>query len=763
MSISSGEGSFFPRRPVKPSDVARVHKMSRMPYAEVAVDAPVREPRTFTYAAPEESAVVPGQMVQVPFGPRMVDGVVFRLSPVTSVAPVKPITQVDASAPVLSPAQLSVALWLSDYYLASLYSAAALMLPPGSRNRTAAFVMRPSQEVLSGLDEPLRKYLSEHFRGRRRWVAEGALRRSVGRQHQRALDSLLRRGVLTRSWRWRRIHVPKQWPGRSNTADSTEGEPALAPTPFQRAALQEINSSLDSPSYGAYLLQGVTGSGKTEVYLQALARCIDEGRKAIVLVPEISLTPQTVRRFEARFPGRVGVIHSRLSTSEHRRTWWDAYHGRYQVIVGSRSALFAPLSPLGLIVIDEEHEWTYKQQEVEPRYHTRTVATQIAREQGATLVLGSATPDVASYHRAVHGDRLKLLTLPHRVGARGQASLAPVQLVDMRKELREGHRGIFSRPLSAALKETVARGDQAILFINRRGDSGVVHCRDCGYVLYCDSCDVALTYHSVTQRLVCHQCNRRRRPLTACPSCRSPRFARLGIGTQRVVDELEDVAPGTQVLRWDRDAVATQGTSGEVLEAFARGDAQVLVGTQMVAKSLHVPSVTLVGAVLADIGLHVPDFRSGERIFQLICQVAGRAGRGVEAGRTIVQTYRPEHYAVALAAEQDYEAFYRQEIDFRRIHRFPPFSRLINISYEHRNAGLAEREAMRVGRALRHQRQSWGLAETELLGPAPAYPTRARGKYRWHVVLRGSDPRLLLDKTNHAGGWTIDVDPISVV
>ena len=766
-----------------------------MPYAEVAVDAPIRDGRLFTYSIPPHLSVAPGQMVQVPFGPRMADGIVFQISVTTQIDPVRPIEAAGPPGPILLPSHLDLGRWISHYYMASLYAAAALMLPPGFRSRTDTYLNRPGDEALAGLEASVQRSLLAQFRARRQRVSEASVRLAVGQQAQRALDRLLRRGLMTRTWTWRMPTVEpddqKLLSGREAVGQVAIPELPLTPTSHQAQALEQIAAALDANHYQAFLLQGVTGSGKTEVYLQALARCLRQGRRGIVLVPEISLTPQTVHRFEARFPGRVAVLHSRLSPAEHRRMWWGVFHGRYDVVVGSRSALFAPIQPLGLIVIDEEHEWTYKQQDAEPRYHARAVALHLAQSTGAAVVLGSATPDVVTYHRAVTWRRLRLLPLPNRLGDRSQVEqdalvgrsvgtvelphrlgsggqpesrpLAQVHIVDMRQELREGNRSIFSRILQQALKETIARGDQAILFINRRGAAGVVQCRDCGHVLRCRSCDTPLTYHTAPEQLLCHQCNRRFSQVPRCPRCRSPRIRYLGLGTQRVVKELEALLPGASTLRWDRDVAAASDAHEQVVERFARGEAQVLVGTQMVAKGLHIPSVTLVGAVLADVGLNLPDFRAGERVFQLLCQVAGRAGRGVGQGTAIVQTYRPDHYAVVLAAQQDYPAFYRQEAEFRREQRLPPYSRLIRLLVTHTNDGRCQREAERLGRALRHQRQAWDLAEVDVLGPAPAYPTRVRGRYRWHVLLRGPDPRLLLDKVDLPDGWLVDVDPVSVL
>ncbi|MEE8442935.1 MAG: primosomal protein N' [Dehalococcoidia bacterium] len=736
-----------------------------MPYADVAVDAPVRGGRTFTYSIPPQLTVAPGQMVQVPFGPRMADGIVFQVSETTRIDPVRPIEAADPVGPIVPPSHLELAKWISDYYMASVYASIALMLPPGFRSRTTVYLNKPDDDILDSLEDSIREHLLTHFRTRRQRVAEASIRRGLGREAQRVLDRLLQRGSMTRTWSWRtpRVEPAEERPGNHQVA---QAEPHLVPTPHQAQALDHIKRAIEAHEPASFLVQGVTGSGKTEVYLHALTHCIERGRRAIILVPEISLTPQTVQRFEARFPGRVAVLHSRLTTAEHRRMWWGVFHGSYDVVVGSRSALFAPLQPLGLIVIDEEHEWTYKQQDAEPRYHTRPVAMRLAQHTGAVVVLGSATPDVVTYHRALSGQRVRLLSLPNRLGGGSHPDhlpLARVQIADMRRELREGNRSIFSRVLQQALEHTIARGDQAILFINRRGSAGMVQCRDCGHVLRCRSCDTPLTYHTAPEQLLCHQCSRRSRMPSRCPSCRSLRIRYLGLGTQRVVKELDDLLPGVTTLRWDRDAATEDHAHETVVERFGKGEAQVLVGTQMVAKGLHIPTVTLVGAVLADIGLHLPDFRASERVFQLLCQAAGRAGRGMEQGVAIVQTYRPDHYAVAMAAQQDYDAFYRQETEFRRSQRLPPFSRLVHLLYSHTNSDRCQREAERLGRILRHQRQVWGLADADLLGPAPAYPTRIRGRYRWHILLRGADPRLLLDKVEIPEGGQVDVDPVSVM
>ena len=547
-------------------------------------------------------------------------------------------------------------------------------------------------------------------------------------------------------------------------------EPRLMLTAEQADAVGHIANSVRSGQAGAFLLHGPTGSGKTEVYLRALAACVAVGKRGMLLAPEISLTPQLVARLQSRFPGRVGLLHSALTAGQHYDTWWRVREGDYDVVLGTRSAVFAPMPDLGLIILDEEHEWTYKQAEMAPRYHARSTALTLGRLTGATVALGSATPDIATYYVAGRG-RLGLLSLHDRLrpgddGVPTPVPLADVEVVDMREELKAGVRSIFSRALSDALADTLQRGQQAILFLNRRGSAGTVQCRSCGHVLFCRSCSSPLTYHAEGDRLVCHQCGRRYRTGGDCPQCRSPHIRYLGLGTQRVVQEVERTS-GASVLRWDRDAARERDAHRIIMERFSRGEAQVLVGTQMVAQGLHLPNVTLVGVVLADLGLYLPDFRAGERAFQLLCQVAGRAGRGSEPGRVVVQTYTPEHYAVQAGARQDYHAFFESEVALRREHRNPPFSRLARFSFSHTNREYGASEARRFGTELQLALAQQGLTEVEIVGPAPGYPARVRGRYRWHVVLRmlpspATDMPSLLGSLPIPPTWTVDVDPVTL-
>ena len=545
----------------------------------------------------------------------------------------------------------------------------------------------------------------------------------------------------------------------------------LTLTRSQQSAVEAIENSLSLPDTRTFLLHGPTGSGKTEVYLRALAACIDRGMRGIMLAPEISLTPQLIARLEGRFPGRVGLLHSGLTPGQQYDTWWRIRQGDYDVVLGSRSAIFVPQPNVGLIILDEEHEWTYKQADAIPRYHARAVAEKLGESLGATVVLGSATPDVVNYYSALRRD-FQLLTLPDRIRPGLDlrpviTDLADVEVVDMREELKEGNHSIFSRNLSDALSTTLYRNQQAILFLNRRGSAGTVQCRDCGHVLQCRQCKTPLTYHSDGERLICHRCGRKHRVVSNCPQCNSGRIRYLGLGTQRVVQEVERIF-GVKTLRWDRDSSRELWAHDEIIGRFESGEAQVLVGTQMVAQGLHLPNVTLVGVVLADLGLHLPDFRAGERVFQLLCQVAGRAGRGDDPGRVVVQTYTPENYAVLAGSRQDYEAFYDVEIQLRREQHNPPFSRLVRFLYQHTNPTYAEREAHRWGITLRKTLLSQGLSEVEVIGPSPGFPARIRGRYRWQVLLRvPPTPAVhmsqLLVSLTVPPTWAVDVDPVTLV
>ncbi len=503
--------------------------------------------------------------------------------------------------------------------------------------------------------------------------------------------------------------------------------PAPAPTPDQEAALTEIVGRMGQREPGTVLLHGVTGSGKTEVYLQAIEACLASGRQALVLVPEIALTPQMIQRFRGRFGDRVAVLHSRLGAGERFDEWYRAASGEADIAIGARSGLFAPFNNIGLIVLDEEHENTYKQDEA-PRYHAREAAGFLAKEHSALLVLGSATPSLESYFRASAGE-IRLLSLPRRIGDR---PLPPVEVVDMREELAEEHRGVISRPLAHGLKECLSGGHQAILFLNRRGHSTFVLCRDCGHSLRCPDCEVSLTFHQGQSKLNCHYCGHLEPLSSTCPACKGSRIRYFGTGTEKLEEELARLFPLARVARMDIDSTRAKGAHEEILGRLASGGIDVLVGTQMVAKGLDFPGVTLVGVVAADIALNLPDFRATERTFQLITQVAGRSGRGERPGLVLIQTYNPEHFAILAASRHDYQAFYEQEIKIRRELGFPPFTSLVSLVVWGQDHDLVGAEARRLAQAL----QDMGDPAL-VLGPVPAPMARLRGNWRQQILIKG--------------------------
>ena len=561
-------------------------------------------------------------------------------------------------------------------------------------------------------------------------------------------------------------------------------------TTDQQAVWEPIDQAIASRKSEIFLIHGVTGSGKTEIYLRAVAEVLEQGRKAIILVPEISLTPQTVARFAGRFSDQVAVLHSALTDGERYDTWRRARAGLIDVVVGPRSALFAPLAPLGLIVLDEEHDDSYKQEAPRPRYHARETALELATLNDATVILGSATPSLESYHRATRGE-FRLEEMPRRIMGHtrrlqelqaryhvptiryraldGRAqdgrylSLPPVQIVDLRAELRAGNRSIFSRVLQTAMEETLMRGEQVILFLNRRGAATFVICRDCGFVVRCPNCDVPLTYHGSRARLVCHHCNHRQPQPDDCPQCGGSRIRYFGLGTERVERIVRERWPDARLLRWDSDTARTHQAHTNILRRFAAGAADVLVGTQMIAKGLDLPLVTLVGVISADTALNLPDFRSGERTFQLLTQVAGRAGRGLLGGRVVIQTYHPDHYAIAAASEHDYRAFAEQELAFRREQGYPPYNRLAKLIYDDTNYFRARDKAEQMADRLQDTLSHHGLPAANLIGPAPPFFARVRGRYRWQILVRHPAPPLLLHDTEIPSGWRVEVDPVSVL
>ena len=505
------------------------------------------------------------------------------------------------------------------------------------------------------------------------------------------------------------------------------------------------------------LLHGVTGSGKTEVYLQALAAIITQGKGGIVLVPEIALTAQAILRFVGRFPDKVAIIHSELTDGERYDEWRRIRSGKVDVVIGSRSALFSPLPNPGIIILDEEHEPAYKQNERKPTYHARDAAIFLGKFLHIPVVLGSATPSVESFFHAERGE-YQLVELHNRIGA----DLPPVEVIDLRSELHAGNTSIFSRRLQSELEEVLNKGQQAILYLNRRGAASCILCRECGFVAMCDHCDMPLTYHSTERILLCHYCNGQNRILHSCPQCNSPSIRYFGLGTEKVEDTIARHFPSARLLRWDRDTAKHRRTHEQLLDRFANREADILVGTQMIAKGLDLPGVTLVGVISADIALTLPDFSASERAFTLLTQVAGRAGRGDEAGKVIIQTFNPQHFCIEAAARHDYHEFYAAEIEARQRYGYPPFRQFVKFSYSHENRRRAQNEALLLREMLDQWIDRLGLAQTDIVGPAPAVMERIRGKYRWQMIARGPDLHPLLRVIN-TPGWEVDIDPVSTM
>lgn len=550
--------------------------------------------------------------------------------------------------------------------------------------------------------------------------------------------------------------------------DLPETQP-VSLTREQTDTLDKIKAALHKSTYSPFLVYGVTGSGKTQIYIEAIKEVLKSGKQALVLVPEISLTPQIISRFKANFGPQVGCLHSRMSAGERFDTWRRIKKGDIPIVVGARSAVFSPFENLGLIVADEEHVASYKQDDPAPRYNGRDVAVMRAKLAGATVILGSATPSLESYHNALKG-KYALCQLKERVE---KQKLPAVTIVDLGNERREGSRKLLSANLQSLLKDRTGKGEQVLLFLNRRGFSTFIKCEDCGYVEKCPRCNITLTFHRTDFTLRCHYCNYQKKAPDSCPGCRGFRFTYRGAGTQKIEDELKKDFPNASMQRMDLDSTAKKGAHRRLLSDFGKKKFGVLVGTQMITRGLDFPDVTLVGVISADMGLDLPDFRSKERTFQLLTQVAGRAGRGDREGRVVVQTYYPEDWAIKLAASHDFEEFYRRELEQRRELGYPPFNHLILLVFSGRTLKTVTEKARKF--ASRLGRKTKGQKGLEILGPAPAPLPKIKNQYRWQLLIKtksilgtsGLIRKLLEEektsKQNTAVRITIDVDPVDML
>lgn len=789
----------------------------------VVVDVPTRalsEP--FDYQIPEalEERAVVGAPVVVPFGGQRVVGyIVARPAVSTFAGRLRPVEGVLGDA-LFGAHGFDLASWISREYVCPLADALRLLLPPGGSPSAVATYATAGKAPGGPLSTAVFRAVAEAGE------LSGPQLKTIDRRFPQAASALARSGVLARSWRLRPAAVgavDDRWacletgvaftPSSRATAQRAVLD-ALSAGPVRVAELAAELGAVDGPlralaAAGAVrierrrrmrdpgsvirpaprhsvlsegqsaslraieeaeagsvvLLDGVTGSGKTEVYLRAIETAIAGGGSAIVLVPEISLTPQTVGRFRARFGDLVAVLHSRLSAGERYDQWDLVRSGEARVVVGPRSALFAPARDLRLVVIDEEHDASYKQGSA-PRYHARAVAERLCHAVGAVLVLGSATPAFESRSAAEDGRYLRVC-LPERVAG---GSMPPVEVVDMAEEFRDGSRSMFSRPLTAELVRVRDSGAKAVLFLNRRGFASFVLCRECGFVPHCDNCSVAMTYHEVGDRLMCHHCGATKPLPTRCPKCSSPYLRQFGTGTQRVESELAAAVPGLSVVRMDADTTAGKGGHERRLAEFESMRSGVLLGTQMVAKGLDYPDVVLVGVINADTTLHMPDFRAAERTYQLLEQVSGRAGRGSAGGHVVIQTYWPDHPAIRAAAMHDPDAFYRTELPLRRSLGYPPCGRVARLVLTGKDASAVRVSAHAVVESLEVAART--LPGCTVLGPSPAPIARVKDSWRWQALVKapaGSDlPSVLWDGLSGARiqeGVSVapDVDPVDML
>jgi primosomal protein N' (replication factor Y) len=718
-------------------------------FADVLLAAPMDRP--FTYAVPHRvrDVIAIGSRVKVPFRTRTLYGFVSGFTDTVPKFEAKEIDAVIGATPIVDARQIELARWMADRYLCGWGEALEAMVPTGAKSEVAARTI--ARVKLKENTEPLKNPKHRNL--------VDALRSGGG--DMTVTEALRKADVSASPLHWLDKHgyvevyqVASDPEALFGAKDDTPADLAL--TPDQEAAVKVIGAGP-----GVVLLHGVTGSGKTEVYLRAIKEVVAKGRQAIVLVPEIALTPQTVARFRSRFP-RTVVLHSVLTHGERGDRWRACRAGQVDVVVGARSAVFAPVKDLGLIVIDEEHEPSYKQ-EGDPRYHAREVAIRRAAGENAAVVLGSATPSLESLYRARKRD-YRLARLPERIG---QRAMPLVEIVDMVGEARETKRvPVISRSLAQQMMKAKSKKEQSILFLNRRGYVTYVSCKRCDWVFRCKHCDVGMTYHRDRNQAECHQCFATQPMPSLCPSCSVGTLNLMSLGTERIEEEIKMLFPGWRVARMDSDAMKTKRDYADALAAVSSGEVDVLVGTQMIAKGLDYPNVTVVGVVTADTAFHHPDFRAAERTFQLLTQVSGRAGRGPKGGRVIVQTWNPAHYAITSAAKYDWEGFIERELAYRSELGYPPFGELVRIVLSGAGEEKVKEAAEKLGVKLRDAIPP--LLAT-IMGPAPAPIARIKNRWRWHFLIKAKDLSVARDELKKRASWfggsraikiEVDVDPM---
>lgn len=742
-------------------------------FVEVAV--PLHVAQTFTYRLTPEQSVhaKPGARIMVPFGRKMRTAYIVALHDELPAnveldeSEIKEAERLVDELPVCTPEILQLAKWVAEYYASPLGEVIKATLPPGINPR-------PQTAKGSFVKAKLRRFVrATDLKPEKITDAQQRVLSALRENGSMALQALIKEaaaGAATVSSLEKKglVEIFEEAVRRdplAHTAALPVEEFTL--TAAQSSVREKIQEQVDTETYGAFLLHGVTGSGKTEIYIRAMHAALERGRSAMMLVPEIALTPVFSQRLRSHFGDRVAIFHSSLQRGERFDEWTRVKNGDARVVIGTRSAVFAPVQNLGLIVVDEEHESTYRQQE-SPYYNARDTAIVRAQKESATVVLGSATPSLESFHNARSG-KYRLLTLPERIAAR---PMATARIVDMRNVfLRHAKPRVFSDELLEAIQETHNRGEQSIILLNRRGYSSFILCRSCGETIQCPNCDVTLTYHRSERVIVCHYCNHRQAVPQVCPSCGKKYIYYVGEGTEQLEEMLTQLFPALRVARIDRDTTARRSVFEQSLTDFSAGKIDTLVGTQMLAKGHDFPNVTLVGVVSVDAGLALPDFRSAERTFQLITQVAGRAGRGDRPGKVLIQTYHPYHYALRHACAQDYEGFYNEEIHYRQNHSYPPFVALASLLVHGPDLGRVRADSLELRKQLDAANEG---RKCRILGPAPAPLSRLKGEHRFQLLLKSRSRRNLREVADAAlksvaengvnlRSVNLEIDPVSIM
>ncbi len=770
-NVSEEQGADAPRSP----------RATPTLFADIVFDRPLDH--AYTYAVSETllTKIGVGKRVEVPFG-RGGKGTAGFCVRVTDVQPtsgyeLKTVTRVLDDDAIVDDHVMKLTRWMADYYLCGWGQVLHAVVPAGVRDnagtRVASFVeVLPKEKLPNPLPTvtPQQKAALDKLKKENRPLEVLQLAR-LAKCTTGVVAGLIKKGLVRKFAE--RIETPAAAPGHESEDDTTSDAPLkeIALNADQLRVWGQLKAALETGGYHPFLLHGVTGSGKTEVYLRAIEEVVKQGKEVIVLVPEISLTPQTISRFKGRC-GNLAVLHSHLTDAERGGYWRRVATGHIQVVVGARSAVFAPTRKLGLIVIDEEHENSFKQEST-PRYHARDVAVMRARLEGIPILMGSATPSLESWANAERGN-YTVLSMPNRVESR---PLPAVKLVDLRHEPKPpGKHYAIGPTLENAMRQTLKDKGQIILLLNRRGFSTHVHCEACGHVAQCAHCDLAMTFHRTKNSLMCHYCGFETAPFQKCPACAQPSMRYQGLGTEKLQVEIEEKFPGNVCQRMDSDTMSKPGSHQRVLDAFRDGLIQILVGTQMIAKGLDFPNVTLVGVVNADVGLHLPDFRSAERTFQLLAQVAGRAGRGERGGHVLVQTFTPDHPCITLASHHNYAEFAKLELVHRKLHKYPPFERMARLivrsEKEDAAAAFADVLATAFKEAMKRVTNAQGQTPVRLLGPAECPVFRLNNYYRFHFQVQSDSSAVLhevlrnvlaLAKPPSGVEFQVDIDPYSML